>query len=53
MKTTNKVPYVPLDNPLPVPKKHEKKEMDYKMELSGDMLDYDHEVSDEDDFDIQ
>ncbi len=41
-----------LDNPLPLPKKHEPKEMDYKLaDVSAD-YDYDIDVADDDDFDI-
>lgn len=40
-----------LDNPLPLPKKHEAKVMDYRItEVAGNDFDYD--VSDDDDFDI-
>lgn len=41
-----------LDNPLPVPKRHVKKELDYGFEPSPEQMCYDIAVSDEDDFDI-
>ena len=42
-----------LDNPLPVPKRHVKKEMNYGFEPDPDKLFYDIPVSDEDDFDLK
>lgn len=40
-----------LDNPLPLPKKHEAKVMDYRItEVTGNDFDYD--IADDDDFDI-
>lgn len=42
-----------LDNPLPVPKRHVKKELDYGFEPEPDQMCYDIEVSDQDDFDIR
>lgn len=41
-----------LDNPLPVPKRHVKKEMGYAFEPEADQMFYDIPVSDQDDFDI-
>ena len=41
-----------LDNPLPVPKKHVKKEMDYGFEPESDKMFYDITVPEEDDFDL-
>jgi hypothetical protein len=40
-----------IENPLPLPKKHEKKVLDYPYFVSTDRLKYDIKVSDEDDFD--
>ena len=42
-----------LDNPLPVPKKHVKKSIDYAFEPEADMMNYDIEISADDDFDIK
>lgn len=42
-----------LDNPLPVPKRHVKKEMGYGFEPEPDQMFYDIPVSDLDDFDIE
>lgn len=41
-----------LDNPLPVPRRHVKKEMGYGFEPEADQMFYDIPVSDQDDFDI-
>ncbi len=41
-----------FDNPLPLPKKHVKKEISYDFDVSDDMMKYDVSVSDDDDFDI-
>ena len=41
-----------LENPLPLPKKHEKKIMDFQVE-NLDEDDFDFEVSETDDFDIK
>lgn len=41
-----------IENVLPIPKKHVKKSFDYKFETSEDMLKYDIDISDDDDFDI-
>lgn len=41
-----------LDNPLPVPKRHVKKEMDYGFDPEPDQMFFEIPVSDEDDFDL-
>lgn len=41
-----------LDNPLPVPRRHEKKEMSYGFEPAPDQMFFDISVSEQDDFDI-
>ena len=41
-----------LENPLPLPKKHEKRIMDFQVE-NLDEDDFDFEVSETDDFDIK
>ena len=38
-----------IENPLPVPKKHVPKVLDYK--LNDDVSDFDYPVADDDDFD--
>lgn len=40
-----------LENPLPLPKKHEKRVMDYKLDPDKDLGGYDIYVADDDDFD--
>ena len=40
-----------IENPLPLPKKREHREMDYAYEVSADRMHYDVAVRDEDDFD--
>lgn len=40
-----------IENPLPLPKKHEKKEMDYQYEVAEDKMEFDIEIMDDDDFD--
>lgn len=48
-------PYKPLrflENPLPVPKRHEHKEADYDHEVPFDQMHYDVSVPDTDDFDL-
>jgi len=40
-----------LENPLPLPKRHEKRVMDYKLDSGKDFDGYDIDVSDDDDFD--
>ncbi len=42
-----------IENPLPLPKKHVKKTMDYKFEPEEHLMKYDIEVSDDDDFDLK
>lgn len=42
-----------LDNPLPLPKRHVKKKIDYAFEPSEKLMKYDVEVRDDDDFDIR
>ena len=41
-----------LDNPLPVPKRHIKKEMDYGFEPAPESLYFDITIADDDDFDL-
>ena len=41
-----------IENPLPLPKKHIKKKMDYKKEVTSDQMCYDIEVPETDDFDL-
>lgn len=41
-----------IENPLPVPKKHVKRTLDYALEPALERDDFDYPVSDEDDFDI-
>lgn len=41
-----------IENPLPLPKKHEKREMGYQYEVAEDKMKYDIEVEDNDDFDL-
>lgn len=50
-ETTNKNEQM-IENPLPVPKKRERKVMDYAFEPQGIQMVYDIRVSDKDDFDI-
>lgn len=42
-----------IENPLPLPKPHEKKVMEYNVGVSKGEDDYDYPVADDDDFDIQ
>ena len=42
-----------IENPLPLPKKHEKKTLDYAFQPDFEDMDYDVEVSDKDDYDIK
>ena len=46
----NKVQYI--DNPLPLPKKHRKRVLDYHLEDTGDGEEFDYFVDENDDFDI-
>lgn len=41
-----------IENPLPLPKKHEKKEMEYQYEIAEDKMNFDVEIKENDDFDI-
>ena len=41
-----------IENPLPLPKRHEKREMDYQYQVTEDKMKFDVEISDRDDFDI-
>lgn len=41
-----------IENPLPLPKKHVKKDMDYAVEVSPEQMDYDISAKENDDFDI-
>lgn len=41
-----------IENPLPLPKKHEKRTMDYQYEVAEDKMYYDVKVKENDDFDI-
>lgn len=41
-----------IENPLPLPKKHEKKEMDYQYEVPEDKMNFDVETKENDDFDF-
>lgn len=42
-----------IENPLPLPKKHVKKEMDYQYPVDESQMKYDMEVDENDDFDIK
>lgn len=42
-----------LENPLPLPKKHEKRTMDYQYEVAEEQMKFDFEVNENDDFDIK
>ena len=46
-----KKPVKLLDNPLPLPKPHVAKEMDYQIDTEDDM-DFDFDIKDDDDFDV-
>ncbi|TCL59902.1 hypothetical protein EDD76_10391 [Kineothrix alysoides] len=41
-----------IENPLPLPKKHVKKDMDYAIEVLSEQMDYDISPKENDDFDI-
>lgn len=41
-----------IENPLPLPKKHEKREMDYQYEVPEDKMNFDVEIKENDDFDF-
>lgn len=40
-----------IENPLPLPKKHEKKVLDYTVELTDETAEFDIEVAADDDYD--
>lgn len=42
-----------IENPLPLPKKHVKKTMDYRFEPEPEFMKYDIEVKENDDFDLK
>jgi len=42
-----------IENPLPLPKKHVKKSMDYRFEPEPELMKYDIEVKENDDFDLK
>ena len=42
-----------IKNPLPVPKRHVKKEMDYDFPVSEEKMHYDIEILPNDDFDVE
>lgn len=42
-----------IENPLPLPKKHTKRTMDYRLEVPKEAMKYDLEVPDNDDFDLK
>ena len=44
-------PGMPLDNPLPLPKKHVKKSVDFPYEIAEDKMQFDHKVDENDDYD--
>ena len=41
-----------IENPLPLPKKHVKRTMDYGIEIPAEQMEFDIQTSDMDDFDI-
>lgn len=41
-----------IENPLPLPKKHVKKTMDYGYEVAEDQMEFDVEIAEDDDFDF-
>lgn len=41
-----------IENPLPLPKKHQKKEMDFDREVGEQSLEFDFDINADDDFDI-
>ncbi|MDE5596260.1 MAG: hypothetical protein K2J04_00325 [Lachnospiraceae bacterium] len=41
-----------IENPLPLPKKHEKREMGYQYEIEEDKMNFDVEIKENDDFDF-
>ena len=40
-----------IENPLPLPKKHERREIDYLYDVAEDMMKFDFEIDENDDFD--
>lgn len=42
-----------IENPLPLPKKHVKKTMDYRIDVTEEQMKYDMEVREDDDFDLK
>lgn len=42
-----------IENPLPLPKKHEHKEMDFHYDVPEDKMKFDIEITEDDDFDIK
>ena len=53
-KTEAKVePGMPLDNPLPLPKKHVKKSVDFPYQFEESQLTFDHDTDENDDFDYE
>ena len=42
-----------IENPLPLPRKHVAREMDYRYTVEEKDMKYDVEVPDDDDFDVQ
>lgn len=52
MVQKEEIPFVPIENVLPIPKKHIKKELGYAFEPDEKYMKYDYEISDNDDFDI-
>lgn len=58
-ETAEEIPALPpvqtvkyIENPLPLPKKHVKKRMDYAFEISDEALEFDFEILENDDFDF-
>lgn len=56
-KETTQVQDVPakprfIENPLPLPKKHEKRSLDYQYEVDETKLEFDVEIAENDDFDV-
>lgn len=50
-KTETKTNYI--ENPLPLPKKHEKKDLEFKKNVDSDESQFDFNVNENDDFDLQ
>ena len=47
------LPGQPLHNPLKGPKKHVKKELNYAVEVPEDLMKFDIEITENDDYDIE